>query len=302
MKKPDDVVTRRDFIRTTTQASFAVAVGLPLAYQKKEKLSGQTTVVLVRHQDAVDSSRKINSRIVERMFDDAVSALTGCEDRIEAWKTFIKPEDIVGIKSNVWGPLPTPELLENTIVDRLQSIGVEKKNISVDDRGADTNKIFKRSTALINIRPMRTHHWAGVGGCIKNYIIFDADRPKYHPDSCASLGKLWQLPGLRKKTRLNILVLLTPLFHGIGPHHWDVKYTWPYKGIVVGTDPVAVDTVGLKIIEAHRLRHFGEIKPLWPPAKHIALADTQYHVGIGNLKNINIKKIGWKEGLLIDEG
>jgi len=300
MKKSESIITRRDFLRTASQASFAVAVGLPLTQQKKVKSTTKATVALVRHPDAVDSSRKINATIVEQMLDDAVCALAGTENILEAWNSFISKDDVVGVKSNVWGRLPTPESLENAIINRVQSVGVNEKNISIDDRGVRSNKVFQRSTALINIRPMRTHDWSGVGGCIKNYIVFDSNPPKYHPDTCASLGKLWHLPGLREKTRLNILVLLTPLFHGKGPHHWDVKYTWPYKGIVVSNDPVAVDTVGLKIIESHRLDYFSEVKPLWPPAKHIALADSKYNVGIGNLQNINILQLGWKERLLID--
>jgi hypothetical protein len=294
------VITRREFVRTTAQASFALALGLPLNAQQQRKDTKKATVVLIRHPGAVDSGNKINASIVTQMFDEAVAHLFNTSDAREAWKQTVSHRDVVGIKSNVWGPLPTPGALENAIIQRLLQTGVEEKNLSADDRGVLENPVFLRSTALINIRPMRTHHWAGVGSCLKNYIMFDPRPSKYHPDSCASLGALWQLPIVKNKTRLNVLVMLTPLFHGIGPHHWDIKYTWPYRGILVSTDPVAVDTTGLRIIEAYRRKYFGEYKPLWPPAKHISIADVKYNVGISDLKSIEIVKLGWDEEILID--
>lgn len=300
MDQSSEIITRRDFIRTAAEASFAVAVGLPLYSQQDSNSDIRTSVVLVRHPEAVDSRGKISAPVVEQMLDDAICALADNKDTLKAWKHFIGTRDVVGVKSNVWGPLPTPKELERVVVRRLLAVGVAKKNVSVDDRGVLRNRVFRKSTALINMRPLRTHHWSGVGGCIKNYIMFDRKPSKYHPDSCASLGALWQLPAVKNKTRLNILVMLTPLFHGIGPHHWNRKYTWPYRGVVVGIDPVAVDTVGLRILEAYRLKYFSKIKPLWPPAKHIALADSQYHVGISDLQSIRIIKRGWKEEILID--
>ncbi len=40
--------------------------------------------------------------------------------------------------------------------------------MAVDDRGVLQNPVFNRSTALINVRPMRAHHWSGLGTLIKN--------------------------------------------------------------------------------------------------------------------------------------
>ena len=96
-----------------------------------------------------------------------------------------------------------------------------------------------------------------------------------------------------------ILVMLTPLFHGVGPHHFNKEYTWPYKGIIAGFDPVAVDSVGLQIIQSRRREYFGEDKPLNPPAKHILLADTRHHLGTADPEMIELVKLGWKEGAMV---
>lgn len=179
------------------------------------------------------------------------------------------------------------------------SICVPDEKISIDDRGLLGNPIFKKATALINARPLRTHAWAGVGSLTKNYIMFAPNPPDYHDNSCASLAKLWDLPICKGKTRLNVLVLLTPLFYGIGPHHFDPTYTWRYNGLLVGTDPVALDAVGLRLFQIKRKLHFGEDKPMQPTAHHIQLADTRYNLGVSDLSKIELIKVGWDKDILI---
>lgn len=130
--------------------------------------------------------------------------------------------------------------------------GVSEEHLSIRDRGLLDDPIFTEGTALINVRPMRTHDWSGVGSLIKNYITFVRKPSQFHPDTCADLATLWKLPFVEGKTRLNILVMMTPLFNGVGPHHYNKKYTWEYKGLLVGFDPVAVDSVGIRILQEKR--------------------------------------------------
>ncbi|MEN8223590.1 MAG: hypothetical protein ABFR36_10100, partial [Acidobacteriota bacterium] len=77
------------------------------------------------------------------------------------------------------------------------------------------------------------------------------------------------------------------------------KYVWKYYGMVAGFDPVAIDYMGLRIIESQRKIFFGEDRPLNPPAKHITLADTRHHIGIADPKKINLIKIGYEKDILI---
>ena len=93
---------------------------------------------------------------------------------------------------------------------------------------------------------------AGVGSLIKNYIMFIPEPITIHPDSCADLASIWNLPVVKGKTRLNVLVMFTPQFHSFGPHSFNPKYIWKYYGLMLGFDPVAVDAPGLSIIEAIR--------------------------------------------------
>lgn len=294
----DSKITRRDFLRGTACAGLAAAVGLPvkLALGNKDIM---TRVVLVRNAGIIDKTGRIDPVVMAEMLDKAVSALLGNDNIEEAWKSLISQDDVVGIKTNVWRYLPTPSELERAVRNRILGVGVSEKNIATDDRGVLDNSIFKKATAFINARPIKTHHWAGIGGCIKNYIMFVPRPDAYHGNSCADLATIWKLPHVKDRTRLNILVMLTPLFYGIGPHHFDRKYVWEYKGILVGTDPVAVDSVGLRILEARRLEFFGEYRPMTPPAHHVKFADIRHGLGTSDPGRIELVKLGLQDGVLI---
>jgi len=299
MKGSREVITRRDFLKGTACTTLAAAMGFPAELEEKSKGSKRTRVILVRDPDAMDKRGLTDPGVIQRMLDQAVSALLNKEDPLEAWKLLINPTDVVGIKSNEWGPLPTPTEVEQTIKRRILNVGVPEGDMSIDDRGVLRNPIFRRASVLVNACTFRTHHWSSVGGCLKNYIMFVRFPFRYHGDSCANLGAIWKFPKLKGKTRLNVLVVLHPLFHGIGPHHFSSRYTWDYKGILVGTDPVALDAVGLSLLRAKRIEYFGEDRPLSPPAKHIAIADAKYNVGVSDLRRIELVKLGWKKGSLI---
>jgi hypothetical protein len=293
------VHTRREFLKGTASAAIGGALYLGAPVELLAQSEKKTRVVLIRDKDVLDSLNKPRQDVVRRMLDEAVTTLVGEKDPLSCWKKLIKPTDTVGIKSNVWHLLPTPKELEVAIEERIRDAGVSSKNVGIDDRGVRDNPIFKNATALINVRPMRTHHWSGVGTMIKNYIIYLRMPWTIHGDTCADLAEIWKRKEIAGKTRLNILVLFTPLFHGTGPHHFNPKYTWGYKGMIVGFDPVAVDSTGLRILLAKRREFFDEDRPLSPPPKHIFLADTRHHLGTANPHKIEVIKLGWEKDILI---
>jgi hypothetical protein len=298
MKKTKRIITRRDFLRTGSCVVMGSLMGLPALGRASAAKTEKSKVVLIRDNRVVAGSG-LRDDILEEMFDQAVTTLLDAADPKSAWQRLVKPSDIVGIKSNVWTRLPTPASLEQTITRRLMEAGVKQQNISVDDRGVGRNPVFENSTALINVRPMRTHHWSGLGTLLKNYIMFVSQPWNYHGNACERLGAVWQKPHVKGKTRLNILVMLTPLFHGVGPHHYSRRYIWPYGGLIVSTDPVAADATGARIIEAQRHEYFGQDKPISPPPRHIEAADTQFGLGNSHPDRIALIKLGWEKDLLI---
>jgi len=299
MSGADQTISRREFLRSTAGITLAAATGIGWQAAAQEGPPPKTRIVLVRNANVLGASGKINEAVLNHMLDEAVVAFCGAAEATAAWKTLIAPKDIVGIKSNGWKPLSTPPELEQALKNRVQAAGVPEVNIAVGDRGVLSHPVFQKATALINVRPLRTHHWSGVGGCIKNYIQFVPAPWEYHDEYCTPLASIWGLPLVKGKTRLNILVLLQPLFYGIGPHHYDRSYVWNYCGLLVGADPVALDSVGVQLIMAKRREHFKEERPLTPPAVHILRADTKYGLGTADPAKIDVVKLGWTDGALI---
>jgi len=291
------IITRRDFLRAT--AGTAVAATLGPGISRKAQAEATAKVILIRNASVLGPQGKVQEEILQSMLDEAVTSLLGVKEPLEGWRKLFKSSDMVGIKSNEWQRLPTPKELEAAIKRRLLDVGVAGENIDIDDRGVLNNPIFLNATALVNVRPLRTHHWSGVGTCLKNYIQFVPNRPDYHEEGCSPLGKIWTYPIVKGKTRLNILCCLTPQFYGRGANFFDKRYVWPYKGLIVGTDPVAVDTVGAHLLQLKRIAFFGEDKALDVPPIHITVADKKYHLGVSDLNHIQLIKLGWMEEVLV---
>ena len=292
-------ISRRQFITSASAAAIGGSIFLRGTGLQAQAGPSKSRVILIRDQNVLDENGIPKPDVIQAMLDQGITALTGKADPVDAWKTIIKPDDIVGIKNNRWAYLRTTPQVEAALKKRIMDAGVKDSAIAVDDLGVLQNPIFQKSTALINARPMRSHHWAGVGSLIKNYIMFVPEPMAYHPDSCADLASIWNLPMIKGKTRLNVLVMLTPQFHSVGPHNFNPKYVWKYYGLMMGFDPVAVDATGLRVIESIRKEYFAEDRPLNPPAKHIFVADTKYHLGVSDPERIELLKIGYDKDIFV---
>jgi hypothetical protein len=290
-------ITRRDFLKGSAGLVMTAVLGQGLPSQARA--SDTAKVVLVRDQEVLGPGGEVRGKVLRAMLDEGVRTLLGQQESLRAWQTLFNRSDVVGIKSNVWRNLPTPPEMEEAIRRRLLDVGVAEENIAVADRGVLDHPIFLNSTALVNTRPVRIHHWAGVGTLIKNYIQFVREPSDYHPNGCADLGSIWSLPIVKGKTRLNILVALTPQFYGRGANYFDRRFVWPYKGIIVGIDPVAVDAIGAELLRLKRIATFGEDRPVDVAPIHIAEADKKYHLGVSDLNRIQIVKVGWMDDSLV---
>ncbi len=288
-------ITRRDFLKSTAGLAAVTAMGMPL----KGRAAENAKVVLVRNRDVLGPGGEIRPEVLRSMLDEGLKKLTETEEPLAAWQSLFRKTDVVGIKSNSWRNLPTPPEMEEAIRRRLMDVGIGAESIAVADHAVYEHPLFLKATALVNTRPVRTHHWAGVGTLLKNYIQFVPSPSDYHPNGCADLGHIWTLPQVKGKTKLNVLVALTPQFYGRGANFFDRRYVWPYSGIIVGIDPVAIDAVGAEILRLKRIATFGEDRPLDVAPIHIAEADRKYHLGVSDLGRIRIVKVGWTEQSLV---
>jgi hypothetical protein len=285
-------VTRRDFIRGSVGTLLATSIlGVKWVRGADTVRSGLVTVI--RDQNVMDKNLKVDSTILKKMVDQALLKTTGKNTVKEAWLSMIKPDDMVGLVTTPHLN-PTHEELVDVLKNELVGLGIPEKNISIAQGGS---KKAEACTALISLPALKAHWLTGIGTVLKNYIMF-ADNPSgYHDENSAKLGEIWTLPHVKGKTKLILVDALHPLCDK-GPQV-DPRYKWIYNGLIAGIDPVAVETVCLKIISAKREILRGEPWPLTPPPLCVEAADKIYGLGTSKLAEIKIETIGWQEDLLL---
>ena len=294
MENKQKGLTRRDFIRGTVGATLAVSV-LRVPWAKgSEKAVGPSLVTVVRDKNVMDAGFKVNSNILQSMLDRTVLQVTGKRKIREAWADLVKPDDIVGL-------VPTPhlnptheELVDVVKASLMKEVGIPEKNIIMAQGG---KRRPGRCTALISMPALKGHWLTGIGTVIKNYIMYSGRPSSYHEEKSAKLGEIWHIPEVKGKTRLVLVDAIHPLCDK-GPQS-DPRYKWAYNGLIAGTDPVAVETVCLKILTEKRHALRGEPWPISPPPICVEAADKVYGLGTSKMEEINITHFGWEGDLLL---
>jgi len=293
MKKNENGVTRRDLVRGTV----GVALGIALANGKEaaaaERAARISRVVLVRDRAVLDDALNMDRVALKKMLDQAMTGFTGEKTSRDAWKRLFKPADTVGLVTTPHLN-PTHDELVAAVRAALVDAGVPAERV-VDAQGG--TRVVESCTALISLPALKAHWLTGIGTVLKNYIMFSGKPSNYHDEDSAKLGEIWNLPFVKGKTRLVLVDALRPLCDK-GPQP-DPRYRWPYKGLLAGSDPVAVDTVGLRIITNKRTAMRGEPWPLQPPPLCVEAADKTYGLGTSRWEEIELKHFGWEENLLI---
>jgi hypothetical protein len=293
MKDKKPVLTRRDFIRGTIGVTLGASVlgfNWPMAEAKTARSS---LVTVVRDKNALDASKNVDSSILEKMLEQTLIKFTGQKNTKEAWLSLVKPDDMIGL-------VPTDHLNQthDEVVDAVKSslvdAGIPRDRIILAQGGP---RMPKKCTALIALPALKAHWLTGIGTVLKNYIMFSGSPSSYHKGNSAKLGEIWNLPFVKGKTKLVLVDSLYPLFDK-GPQP-DPRYQWAYNGLVAGTDPVAVETVCLKIITEKRKAIRGEPWPLSPPPICVEAAGKVYGLGTSKMEEIKIEHYGWEKDLLL---
>lgn len=97
-------------------------------------------VVSVKAEKSLSADGKeFNPDVIREMMERGMRALTGEAKTIDAWRRFIKPDDVVGIKVNAGGRpwvVSSPPIVAET-VRNLLAVGVKAQNIYVFERFQD---------------------------------------------------------------------------------------------------------------------------------------------------------------------
>lgn len=172
--------------------------------------------------------------------------------------------------------------------DALTGGGYDARPQMAGSVGSCFSKIVSRiCDGIINVPILKDHDLSGVSAAMKNFYGVIHNPNKYHDNNCNPyIAELNTHPYIRGKSRLVICDALIAQYNG-GPA-FKRRWSWPYKGILIGRDPVALDRICANIIEEKR-RQMGlpTLKQVNREPRYIQTA-AQLHLGEDDPKKIEL--------------
>ncbi|MFH1417060.1 MAG: DUF362 domain-containing protein [Planctomycetota bacterium] len=293
--------------------------GQPLPYGSSGQTRGtsaeKSRVIRVK-SERIMPVRVVQQPLLKDTLDEGLRLLTGEQDVRDAWHHFLSPDDVILLKFNQSGSLMlgTSVPFATALVDSLLSAGWSPDKIMLLEAGGSPRELPKtrmpdmrwqghvvdfgssgrdsflaaldEATAIVNVPFLKTHHLATMTSCLKNLSHGLIRHPaRFHAQGCdPAIGEIVASPPVREKVRLHIVNALRVVFDrgpdaGEGTIHTSGT-------ILLGTDPVACDSVGFELLnETRSIRGMG---PLLPEAKLPKYLGTAATLGLGNA---NIERI-----------
>ena len=279
---------------------------LIIIWGSAELPAAKTRVVLARNAKAISERNQADAGETARLFDQALLKLTGQKTAADCWKALgLRADDVVAVKvnCNTWtiGLSPHPELVAalghslqtvipagHIIVYDNDSAAVKAGNFVINRSGAGvrytgtdqgdgfsdqerlTRIITDTATKIINMASLKCAEgdWAA-SLLFKNHIgsLVPEDMPKCHKDQDFLAG-VCARPSIKDKTILNMVTGLRGTYRRGVPWYWG--------GIILGTDPVAVDAAAIGVMNGKRALE--KIDPL-PMPEYLKIAEEKYHLG-----------------------
>jgi uncharacterized protein (DUF362 family) len=247
--------------RIVTAYKTSAAPGMPGPYPGK--------VVSVKSAKCLSADGlKINAEVVRAMVERGMRALTGEANSLDAWRRFIAPDDVVGIKVNVvghpWVVSSYPLVAE--VVRNLMAVGVEPARIYVFDR-------FRDQLDSVNYRPVLPE---GVNLFAAERRNENVDRENYDPETYVDasffgetdtrsqmmelisrkLTKIISIPNMKDHGATGVTGCLKNVAYGgfsnvARTHDKGVSHTYSFVGTLADVEPLRSRTV-LQIMDGLR--------------------------------------------------
>jgi len=289
-------------------------------------------VVIGRDPQLRQSGASLDSDRLLKLLDRVMQATFDRDNPLEAWRQVARPGEVVGLKVNCLAGrgISTNVPLVEAICERLQQVGIkdiviwdrlnsdlESARFRINERGRpircfgnDTlgyeqelsaygsvgSLLSKTLTqvcdAVISLPVLKDHGITGVTMALKNVFGAIHNPNKYHLDvGDPYIADVNMLPPIRAKIRLHICDATTAQYEG-GPSFMP-QWTWPYNGLLVARDPVALDYTGWQIIERKRAeRGMKSLKEMKREPAYIATAaDANHRLGTNDPKKIEVMEV-----------
>jgi len=172
-----------------------------------------------------------------------------------------------------------------------QSVGYSEGFYSYGEVNSLVTKILTELVDhSINLPVLKDHSIAGMSAGMKNMYGAINNPNKFHSTNCSPYcAHINNLTPIRDKHRLTILDAVKVQYNG-GPG-WVSEYVDYYNGILMSADPVAVDHVGLKILEHIRKKNGQRtLKEVHREVKYLYEAD-QIGLGENSVSKIDVEVI-----------
>jgi hypothetical protein len=288
-------------------------------------LPDRSLIVRSRHARAWQGET-LNPEALRQMLDASVARLTGLDDALAAWRSLFKPHEKVAIKVNSILNGGTHLALALVVTECLQNAGIPAEQITFYDRstseldqagypvsnkgdavrcqGTDgqfvegwtvgdipvrLSRILTEADALINIPILKAFSIGGLSFTQKNHYG-SIDNPGSFHSNHFTLGVtgINGLDPIRGRTRLIIGDVLTPKTH----QDWtNYVVVGGQEALLVGTDPVAMDAIGLQMTE-ESLEPMGlNLLPVKTPAAEWLKAGSDQGLGISDPNKIEVEEV-----------
>jgi hypothetical protein len=245
---------------------------------------GPSTTVHTRHSGVWDGDALVPGAL-RQMLDASITALTGLSDARTAWAALFRPHERIAIKVNVFrnSLVWTHLALVDALAGSLQEAGIPGEQIVVYDHltsefetagypvneggpgmqcyGSDSrhtggwtvagkpvslSNALLECDALINVPVLKRHAMSGLSFALKNHFGTVSSPESLHSPLDRCIAELNAVPAIRDRTRLIIGDALGICLQ--------TEAAWPFwreevpgDSLLLSYDPVAVDTLGLKL-------------------------------------------------------
>lgn len=319
-------MNRRNFLRKSILLSSSFWLGSKPLFAAR---ASKARVVIAQNSKVLTGRRVENDQLLN-LLDHALQAYFDCDHPIKAWQRIVQPGEVIGLKINcLSGAGSTHRELVDAVVERLQEAGIKPYNIIIWDRlnkdleeckfhirtrgrqvkcfGNDLAgfhpelQVFGQAGSLvsrivtdycdgiINLPVLRDHSIAGISVALKNMFGAIHNPNKYHLNTGDPyIADVNAFPVFRKKIRLTIVDALEAQYHG-GPA-FQPQWRWPFAGLIVGQDRVAIDRIAWDIIEEKRKeKGLPSLKQEDREPRYIfTAADGEHQLGIHNKNKIEV--------------
>lgn len=149
---------------------------------------------------------------------------------------------------------------------------------------------FTEATAVIDMTQIKDHSICGYTGTMKNITHGNIDNPHAHHAHQASpqIAMLYNHPIVTSRVRLHITDAFK-IMYDRGPLDKDPRTRIPHGAVYVATDPVAMDTMGWKIVDDERKqRNIPSLKDSRREPRYVRNAG-EFGLGVHDLNKIQMK-------------